>query len=241
MQGFGCRMCCVRRVCATTKMWTRATFMGADGSWQTYCPSMSWVVPFVCWGGVFVVVTAGVTASVPLSKGLHPRGEVLLAFKMNGEDLPATHGFPLRAVVPGHVGIRNIKWLTEGKSSLWMNECCSLLNACGFVIVLFVCVSVCVRMHVGAVTVSHEEAQGCWQRGMAYKVWWGSIQSIIYSVPLSVSLFFCLFSSFLFDLEYHWIVLQGFGPSVKSLEGIDVDKVTCFTCEFTSTKVIFVN
>ena len=28
-----------------------------------------------------------------------------------GEPLPLDHGFPLRVVVPGYVGVRNIKWL----------------------------------------------------------------------------------------------------------------------------------
>ena len=55
----------------------------------------------------------------------------------------------LRVVVPGHVGVRNVKWLT-------------------------------------GITLSSEEAQGPWQRGMAYK---------------------------------------GFGPSTKTIEGIDVEAI----------------
>src|SRR5438445_8418361 len=35
--------------------------------------------------------------SVPVEKAMH---DVLLAFAMNGEPLPAAHGFPLRAIVP---------------------------------------------------------------------------------------------------------------------------------------------
>lgn len=38
--------------------------------------------------------------------------DVLLAYEMNGERLPTVHGFPLRAVVPGLYGIKNVKWLT---------------------------------------------------------------------------------------------------------------------------------
>jgi sulfite oxidase len=38
-------------------------------------------------------------------------GDVLLAYEMNGEPLPAQHGAPLRIIVPGHVGIRNVKWI----------------------------------------------------------------------------------------------------------------------------------
>ncbi|MBZ6495239.1 molybdopterin-dependent oxidoreductase [Natrinema longum] len=37
----------------------------------------------------------------------------LLAFRMNGRPLPRAHGAPLRALVPGHWGEINVKWLTE--------------------------------------------------------------------------------------------------------------------------------
>ncbi|XP_078727484.1 sulfite oxidase, mitochondrial isoform X2 [Lampetra fluviatilis] len=50
-------------------------------------------------------------ASVPLHKALDRRADVLLAYEMNGEELPRDHGFPLRAIVPGIVGARNVKWL----------------------------------------------------------------------------------------------------------------------------------
>lgn len=38
-----------------------------------------------------------------------------LAFKMNGLDLPADHGGPVRALVPGWCGAASTKWLTEIK------------------------------------------------------------------------------------------------------------------------------
>ncbi|XP_066527818.1 sulfite oxidase, mitochondrial isoform X1 [Hoplias malabaricus] len=50
-------------------------------------------------------------ASIPLSKAVSEEGDVLLAYEMNGEDLPADHGYPVRVVVPGIVGARNVKWL----------------------------------------------------------------------------------------------------------------------------------
>jgi len=46
--------------------------------------------------------------SIPLEKA---QRDVLLAHKMNGEDLPAEHGFPVRAIVPGWYAMASIKWL----------------------------------------------------------------------------------------------------------------------------------
>ena len=39
--------------------------------------------------------------------------DVFLAYEMNGKPLNKDHGFPLRAVVPGLFGIKNVKWLTK--------------------------------------------------------------------------------------------------------------------------------
>ena len=46
--------------------------------------------------------------SVSLEKA---RRDVLLAYRMNGNDLPAEHGFPVRAIVPGWYAVASIKWL----------------------------------------------------------------------------------------------------------------------------------
>ena len=46
--------------------------------------------------------------SIPLEKA---RRDVLLACKMNGEDLLPVHGFPLRAIVPGWYAMASVKWL----------------------------------------------------------------------------------------------------------------------------------
>lgn len=40
-------------------------------------------------------------------------GDVLIAHRMNGVPLPQGHGFPARAIVPGHYGMKNVQWLTE--------------------------------------------------------------------------------------------------------------------------------
>jgi DMSO/TMAO reductase YedYZ molybdopterin-dependent catalytic subunit len=40
-------------------------------------------------------------------------GDVVLAYAMNGEPLPARHGAPVRLVVPGWYGVASVKWLTQ--------------------------------------------------------------------------------------------------------------------------------
>ena len=55
----------------------------------------------------------GTGSSIPLERALDRSAGVMLAFGMNGEDIPRDHGFPLRFLIPGTVGARNIKWLTK--------------------------------------------------------------------------------------------------------------------------------
>eukprot|EP00088_Acartia_fossae_P005735 TRINITY_DN1258_c0_g1_i2.p1 TRINITY_DN1258_c0_g1~~TRINITY_DN1258_c0_g1_i2.p1 ORF type:complete len:571 (-),score=127.97 TRINITY_DN1258_c0_g1_i2:865-2577(-) len=50
-------------------------------------------------------------ASIPIEKAIDPRGDVLLAYEMNGETLNRDHGYPVRVIVPGVAGARNVKWL----------------------------------------------------------------------------------------------------------------------------------
>ena len=55
----------------------------------------------------------GTGSSIPLSRALDRSAGVMLAFEMNGEPIPRDHGFPLRFLIPGTVGARNIKWLRK--------------------------------------------------------------------------------------------------------------------------------
>ncbi|OCT51826.1 Sulfite oxidase [Cladophialophora carrionii] len=52
-------------------------------------------------------------ASIPIEKVLNSRGDVMLAYQMNGRPLPQDHGYPLRVLVPGHTAARSVKWLEK--------------------------------------------------------------------------------------------------------------------------------
>ena len=51
------------------------------------------------------------TDTIPLEKAMEPT--TLLAYEMNGEPLPDRHGYPVRVIVPGYFGEKNVKWLTK--------------------------------------------------------------------------------------------------------------------------------
>jgi DMSO/TMAO reductase YedYZ molybdopterin-dependent catalytic subunit len=53
----------------------------------------------------------GYTESIPVAEALHPA--TLLAYEMNGEALPRSHGHPVRLLVPGLFGMKNPKWITR--------------------------------------------------------------------------------------------------------------------------------
>jgi sulfite oxidase len=67
---------------------------------------------------IIIIATRGAAgerfgASVPIQKALADEGDVVLAYEMNGELIPRDHGYPLRAVIPGHVAARSVKWLEK--------------------------------------------------------------------------------------------------------------------------------
>ena len=49
--------------------------------------------------------------SIPRARAME--SDVLIAYQMNGRDLTPDHGYPLRAIVPGHYGMASVKWLTN--------------------------------------------------------------------------------------------------------------------------------
>lgn len=55
----------------------------------------------------------GMLASIDILKALSPFGDVIIAYEMNGEQLPRDHGYPLRVIVPGYAAVRNVKWLSR--------------------------------------------------------------------------------------------------------------------------------
>jgi DMSO/TMAO reductase YedYZ molybdopterin-dependent catalytic subunit len=60
---------------------------------------------------VLVESLDSVKVNRPMSLAKALEEDTLLAYAMNGELLPGDHGAPARAIVPGWVGINNIKWV----------------------------------------------------------------------------------------------------------------------------------
>ncbi len=60
-------------------------------------------------GGAPEKVTQHFARSLGVDDATRP--EVMLAWEMNGVDLPHAHGAPVRLIVPGWYGVANVKWL----------------------------------------------------------------------------------------------------------------------------------
>ncbi|KIP03550.1 hypothetical protein PHLGIDRAFT_496512 [Phlebiopsis gigantea 11061_1 CR5-6] len=54
--------------------------------------------------------------SIPLMHAMDATNDVLLAFGQNGRVLHPDHGYPLRCIIPGYVGGRQVKWVHK----LWV-------------------------------------------------------------------------------------------------------------------------
>lgn len=57
-----------------------------------------------------------ISRGMPMSKAMNPY--TLLAFKMDGKDIPLVHGAPLRVIVPGYPGSASTKWLKR----IWIRD-----------------------------------------------------------------------------------------------------------------------
>lgn len=44
---------------------------------------------------------------------MNPAYDILIAYEANGEKLQPDHGYPVRLIIPGYIGGRMIKWLTD--------------------------------------------------------------------------------------------------------------------------------
>ncbi|MBM3647747.1 MAG: sulfite oxidase [Alphaproteobacteria bacterium] len=57
-----------------------------------------------------------ISRGMPIAKAMEEH--TLIAFKLNGQDLPLIHGAPVRLVVPGWTGSLSTKWLTR----IWVRD-----------------------------------------------------------------------------------------------------------------------
>ena len=79
---------------------------------------------YLCMEGADELPNGNYGTSVRLSQIYDQNRGIMLAHKMNGEELRPDHGRPLRVVVPSMIGGRSVKWLkrlilTEGPSENW--------------------------------------------------------------------------------------------------------------------------
>ncbi|KAF4945780.1 hypothetical protein FSARC_14363 [Fusarium sarcochroum] len=55
---------------------------------------------------------------IPFEYAMSTKNDVILAYEMNDVPLPPDHGYPVRVIIPGYVGGRNVKWLKK----IWISD-----------------------------------------------------------------------------------------------------------------------
>lgn len=72
---------------------------------------------YVCFRGVKKELPQGADGSygtsVTLPKALDPANDILVAYRQNGRLLTPDHGYPVRMIIPGHIGGRMVKYVEE--------------------------------------------------------------------------------------------------------------------------------
>ncbi|KAF2122282.1 nitrate reductase [Lophiotrema nucula] len=68
---------------------------------------------YVCMEGADKLPNGYYGTSVKLNWVMDPNRGIMLAHRMNGEMLKFDHGKPLRAIIPGQIGGRSVKWLKK--------------------------------------------------------------------------------------------------------------------------------
>ncbi|KAI7847054.1 Oxidoreductase, molybdopterin-binding domain-containing protein [Circinella umbellata] len=72
---------------------------------------------YICFEGSDNTSKGAYGTSVAANRAMSDHYDIMLAYKMNGEDLPLDHGYPLRVIIPGCIGGRSVKWLKTIEAS----------------------------------------------------------------------------------------------------------------------------
>ena len=62
-------------------------------------------------------------ASIPIELARRLKRDIILAYEMNGEPITRDHGYPVRIILPGIVGARQVKWLNKITLSNKESDC----------------------------------------------------------------------------------------------------------------------
>lgn len=110
-----CVCACLCRFQATAKFTNLGSIGCAQWEGPLLCHVIKKALPKTDWTKdthVHLIGADGYSMSVLAGEALDEDGfGGMLAFKMNGELLTGDHGAPVRAIMPGMIGARSVKWL----------------------------------------------------------------------------------------------------------------------------------